>query len=62
MKEKTYLKLTGFVFFVIAILHIARIYYEWIAVIGGVEIPIWASYVASLISIYLSYRAFQLTK
>lgn len=45
---KTYITITTAVFALITVLHLARIVYGWEAMIGGVEIPMWASWLAVL--------------
>ena len=46
--SKTYITITAGIFTLIALLHLARIIYGWEAMIGSVEIPMWASWLAVL--------------
>ncbi|MBI2036861.1 MAG: hypothetical protein HYT14_00675 [Candidatus Liptonbacteria bacterium] len=60
MKGRTYLRVTGAVFFLIAALHLARLFYAWEAVIGGFSVPFWFSGVAAVVAGALTYQAFRL--
>lgn len=62
MNSKIYFVVSGTVFFIVSILHVTRLILKWDAIIGGVFIPEWASIVALVISSYLTYTAFKLTK
>ena len=57
MKKETYLKATGIIFLVVALLHLARLVKGWDMVFGGWMAPTWLSVVAILVSGYLSYTA-----
>ncbi|MBI4992048.1 MAG: hypothetical protein HZB99_02415 [Candidatus Harrisonbacteria bacterium] len=52
---RTFLKLTAVIFGIIALLHGLRLVYGWEAVIGGVEIPLWASAAAFLAAAVLGW-------
>ena len=56
---KTYITITTAVFALIAILHLARIVYGWEAMIGGVEIPMWASWLAVLVAGILALKGWK---
>lgn len=62
MNTKIYLKLSGVIFGIIAVLHLLRVVYGWDAVIGGLVIPLWASWLAVAAAGYLAYSAFSLYK
>lgn len=62
MTQKDYAKVTGVIFLLIALLHLLRIVLGWSAVIAGWMIPVWVSWVALVVSAYLSYTAFRLSK
>jgi len=62
MDKKVYYKTVSTIFLIIGILHLLRIFQGWEAVIGGVVIPLWASWAAVIIAGYLSYRGFSLSK
>ncbi len=55
MDQRTYARLTGTIFLLIAVLHLARILYRWGAVIGGWTVPLWLSWVALVVSAYLAW-------
>lgn len=55
MDQRTYTRLTGVIFLLIAVLHLLRILYGWSAVIGGWAMPLWLSWVALIIGAYLAW-------
>lgn len=57
--SKTYITITAGVFTLIALLHLARIIYGWEAVIGNVEIPMWASWLAVLVAGALALKGWK---
>ncbi len=52
----------GAIFLIIALLHAARIFYGWEAVIGGLRVPTWISWIALVISGYLAYAGLSLSR
>jgi len=62
MKHKDYYAISGGVFSIIAIAHLVRIVYGWEAMIGGLAIPMWASWVVIALASFLAYSAFKLNK
>ncbi len=61
MDQKTFSLISGFIFLLIAILHVLRIVYAWDAVIGGWEVPKWISW-AIAVGVYLGYEGVRLSK
>ncbi|MDO8429933.1 MAG: hypothetical protein Q7S73_01025 [bacterium] len=47
---KPFSKVAALVFGLITILHLARLFYGWGAVIGGWVVPMWLSWVAVLLA------------
>ncbi len=62
MDQKTFSLISGFIFVLIAILHVLRIVYAWDAVIGGWEVPKWISWVAIGVGVYLGYEGLRLSR
>lgn len=60
MGLKSFFITAGVIFLLIALLHAVRIFYGWEAVIGGVKVPTWVSWIALVISSYLSYAGLRL--
>ncbi len=56
--ERGLLKLAGFIFLVVSLLHLLRIAFGWDLILGGVTIPIWLSWLGVLVPGYLSYSSF----
>ena len=48
------------VFAGIALLHFARIYYDWSTIIGGWTVPMWLSWIAVMACGALSYFALRI--
>lgn len=55
MDQRTYTRLTGVIFLLIAVLHLLRILYGWTAAIDGWVVPLWLSWVALIIAAYLAW-------
>lgn len=62
MNAKSFYNLIGVIFSLVFILHLARIIFSWSAIIGGLVIPMWASYVAVAVSAFILYRCYKLRK
>ena len=62
MKLKTFLSITSFFFFVVAIIHLLRVLLHWNFVIASYIIPYWMSVAAFIATMFLSIMAFRLRK
>jgi len=60
MSTPLFLAVSGAIFSVIGLLHVARIVGGWDAHVGTFEAPMWVSWVAAAVSGYLAYSAFRL--
>ena len=60
MNQKTFSTITLVVFLLIALLHVLRLVYGWSVVMGGFEVPMWMSYPAATLFVYLAYSAFDI--
>jgi len=60
MDQRAYDILTASLFLVVAALHLLRIILGWPAGIGGLAIPLWASWLALIVSGALAYLGFRL--
>ena len=60
MSQKTFFIVSGTIFGVIALLHLARILAGWPARIGTFEVPTWLSWVLGAVAGYLAFSAFRL--
>lgn len=60
MSQKTFTRIAGLVFAVVAALHALRLVLRWDAVIGGWSVPPWFSWAALAGSGYLAYAAFRM--
>lgn len=43
-------------------MHVLRIANEWEAQLGTLVVPMWASYLAALVALYISFQGFRLAK
>jgi len=57
--KKAYNTLTAVLFLVIAVTHLLRIIFGWSAQIGGLDIPVWVSWLAVVIAGALAYFGFR---
>jgi hypothetical protein len=53
--QRTYNAVTGALFLIVALLHLLRIVFGWGAEIGGLGIPIWASWLGLLVAGAFAY-------
>ncbi|MBI2639983.1 MAG: hypothetical protein HYW90_03810 [Candidatus Sungbacteria bacterium] len=60
--QKIYSLVAGTIFLIIALLHALRLIYGWEAMIGGWMVPIWLSWLALAIGLFLSYQGFLLAR
>ena len=59
MDQKAYNTITAVVFLIVGVLHLLRIIFGWPAQIGGLNIPIWASWLAVLVTGALAWFGFR---
>ena len=57
---RTYIQITGVVFAIVALAHVARLVLDWPAQVAGWVVPIWISWVAILVAGALCVWAFRL--
>ena len=57
---RTYIQVTGVVFAIVALAHLARLLLDWPAQVAGWVVPIWISWIAILIAGALCIWAFRL--
>ena len=62
MSQKTFLLTVAAFFSLIGLLHLLRLVFGWEAIIGGLIVPMWASWVAILVAGYLAYEGLRLGK
>lgn len=58
MTPKTYATVTATLFLVMGIVHLLRIIFGWHAEIGGLNIPLWVSWLALPVTGVLAYFGF----
>lgn len=62
MTQRTYLKVSGLLFTVGAVVHLLRVLMGWSASIAGWDVPSWLSIVTVVVAGYLAYSAYKLMK
>ncbi|MEK6928826.1 MAG: hypothetical protein AABW65_02645 [Nanoarchaeota archaeon] len=62
LTREQYRVTSGIIFLIIAILHLWRAVAGLEAVINGIAVPIWFSWILFIVSGYLAYSAFKLKK
>lgn len=62
MNQRTFLRIAGVVFVLIAVLHAVRLLGQWNVVIAGWVVPRWVSWAALLISGTLASIAVRLSR
>jgi hypothetical protein len=61
-KQSGYALLSGIVFFLIALVQLLRLVFQWDIIINGWYVPAWVSVVAVVVAGYLSFRGFRLVE
>ena len=59
MTAKSFCMLAAAIFALIALLQLLRIFMEWSAVLNGVAIPFWASWIAVVVACALTLVGFR---
>jgi uncharacterized protein YacL len=59
MQQTVYNTITAVLFLVVALLHLLRIIFGWPAQIGNLSIPMWASWLALIVTAALAYLGFR---
>ena len=59
MHQAAYNTITAVLFLVMALLHLLRIIFGWPAQIGILDIPLWASWLALVVTAALAYFGFR---
>jgi hypothetical protein len=59
LNQRTYNSITASVFAVVAVAHLLRAIFGWGAQIGGLEIPVWLSWLALVVAGALAYFGFR---
>lgn len=62
MSQKAFLTVSGTIFGVIALLHLARLLAGWPAHIGTFEVPMWLSWVSVALAGSLAFSAFRMQR
>lgn len=62
MNKNQSLILSAIIFGIITILHLLRVIFGWLAEIAGITIPIYISYIAIVVSGYLTWHMYNTTK
>lgn len=60
MNQAAFLAVSGTIFGVIALVHLARILAGWPIRIGACDVPMWFSWAGLIIAGYLAFSAFRL--
>ncbi|MBI4252760.1 hypothetical protein HY623_01095 [Candidatus Uhrbacteria bacterium] len=60
MNASLYMRISATLFLIIFVFHLLRVIYGWEAAIAGWSVPMWLSWVAVLVSGFLSAYGFRL--
>ena len=59
MSAKSFARLAAVIFGIIALLQLTRAVAGWPATVGGVDIPLWPSWVACVVTAVLAWLGFR---
>jgi len=62
MSQKAYLRATGLIFLLIAVLHLLRLVFGWETSFEGRAVPQWLSVIALIVAGYLAYEGLKLSR
>ena len=62
MSERQYFLVSGILFTIVGIAHLARVVYEIPVLIGSYELPTWVSVAGVIIPVFLAIAAFRLLR
>jgi hypothetical protein len=62
MSVKTFLRVSGVVFLVVAVVHLLRLLFQWEVILAGWPAPVWLSAVAFVIAAALAYEGIRLSR
>lgn len=62
LSAKTLLKVVGVIFAAVGFIHLLRLLTGFQIILGTWDVPLWISIIGVIISWYLSYNAFTLSK
>jgi phosphoglycerol transferase MdoB-like AlkP superfamily enzyme len=60
--QKTFFSIIGILFLLLTDLHAARLVFGWEAVSGGWQIPMWVSWIAIVLTGFLSFKSWKIMK
>jgi hypothetical protein len=60
--QTAYNIITAAVFLVVALFHLLRIVFGWAVEIGGLDIPVWLSWIGLVVAGTLAYCGFRLSR
>ena len=60
LRERTYLMAVGIVFSVVAAAHLARVFFGLGLTIADWQVPLWLSWIGTVVVAYLAYMSFRL--
>jgi hypothetical protein len=62
MTARNFAQLGAAIFTIVALLHIARLFYGWPVTIGTLSIPLWASWVGVAVAALLAWLGFKASR
>ena len=62
MTAKNFAMLAAAIFAIVALAHIARLFYDWPVTIGTLSIPMWASWVGVVVAALLAWLGFRASR
>jgi hypothetical protein len=60
MNTKTYAITSGVIFFLVALLHLIRLVWQWPVIIGDWYVPAWVSVVGVIVAGFLSLQGLRI--
>lgn len=62
LSKNTFPQLAAAIFLIVAVAHALRLIFKWVVLIGDWQVPMWVSAVAIVITAYLAYEGFRISR
>ena len=60
--ERNLLRIAGVIFFIVAVVHLLRVAFDWKFLLGDAVVPMWFSWCGIIVAGYLSYSSFHFAR
>lgn len=62
IRKKNYILYSGVIFLAVGAMHAARVFYGWNLTIDTWVAPMWVSWAAAVVALYLAFSAYKMSQ